>query len=59
MKSLKKLPLSSKSDVTNGSNTTRVYLTSSLPRKQVLVIDTATQPPEAVTKQVMEWLNIK
>jgi hypothetical protein len=37
----------------------RAYLTSSLTCKQVLVIDTARQPPEAVTKQVMEWLNIK
>jgi hypothetical protein len=41
------------------SNAARAYLTSILTRKQVLVIDTATQPPEAVTKQVMEWLNNK
>ena len=41
------------------SYTARAYLTSSLTCKQVLVIHTATQPPEAVTKQVTEWLNIK
>jgi hypothetical protein len=41
------------------SSTARVYLSSSLPRKQVLVMDTATQPPEAVAKQVLEWLDIK
>lgn len=41
------------------SNAAQIYLTGSLPREQVLILDTATQPPEAVTKQVIEWLNIK
>ena len=37
--------------------TTRAYLTSNLSPEQVLIIDTATQPPEAVTAQATEWLN--
>lgn len=40
------------------SSTARVYLTSTLPRRQVLVIDTAVQSPEAVAKRIIEWLNI-
>jgi hypothetical protein len=39
------------------SNTARVYLSNTLPRKRVLIIDTATQPPEMMTKQILEWLD--
>ena len=37
--------------------TTRAYLTSNLSPEQVLIIDTTTQPPEALTAQATEWLN--
>ncbi|MBI1877363.1 MAG: ATPase [Chloroflexi bacterium] len=38
------------------SNTARVYLTHTLPAKQVLVVDTATQSPQAVAERIANWL---
>lgn len=38
------------------SSTARVYLTHALPPQQVLVIDTAAHPPEAVAGQIKAWL---
>jgi dephospho-CoA kinase len=38
------------------SSAARVYLTRTLPRQQVLVIDTAAYPPEAVVEQITKWV---
>jgi hypothetical protein len=38
------------------SSAARVYLTRALPRPQVLVIDTASYPPENVVEQIKKWI---
>lgn len=38
------------------SNTARIFLTHHLPPERVLVVDTATLPPQAVAGRIGEWL---